>query len=388
MRTGDSSHEAAAAPPDPAGRAAPWDMHEFFAGSGLVGLGLAGMFRPVWANDSCPRKAAVYRANAGAGHFRLGDVRGVRGRDLPPAHLSWASFPCQDLSLAGPMGGIEAARSGLVWEWLRVLGEIREARGPSGAPAVLVTENVHGLLSAGKGAHYRKLHSALAEAGYRSGAVVVDAARFLPQSRPRVFVIAVREGVALPPGLVSGGPCWLHSRAAAALGAELPGWIWWSAPEPGESPPRLEDLLDLSLPCDRTDVLSLVPPRHRAALDSLGDAVATGYRRVREGGQRLELRFDGLAGCLRTPDGGSSKQFLVVKKGGVARARFLSAREAARLMGAPEGFALPGTPNDGYRAMGDAVALPVARFLGRAFLAGLAEAAYSGRGGADGPGGA
>ena len=105
---------------------APWRMHEFFAGSGLVAYGLKGMFAPVWANDISDQKAAVYTANFGNQHFVLDDIKNVNGADLPYANLSWASFPCQDLSLAGSLGGIHASRSGLVWEWLRVLDEMLE----------------------------------------------------------------------------------------------------------------------------------------------------------------------------------------------------------------------------------------------------------------------
>ena len=68
-------------------------------------------------NDISETEAAVYEANFGCEHFELGDIKDVNGRDLPFAHLSWASFPCQDLSLAGSLGGIHASRSGLVWEW-------------------------------------------------------------------------------------------------------------------------------------------------------------------------------------------------------------------------------------------------------------------------------
>ena len=103
---------------------APWTMHEFFAGSGLVAYGLKNMFSPVWANDISEQKADVYNANFESDHFELGDIQDIKGQTLPYAHLSWASFPCQDLSLAGAMGGIHAARSGLVWEWLRVLDEM------------------------------------------------------------------------------------------------------------------------------------------------------------------------------------------------------------------------------------------------------------------------
>lgn len=130
---------------------------EFFAGSGLVAEGLSGYFQPAWANDICAKKAAVYTANHGAEHFHLGSVSDVNGADLPSAPLAWASFPCQDLSLAGLTGGIHAARSGLVWEWLRIIDEM-----PS-CPPVLVAENVAGLVSVAGGEHYLALHQAHAE---------------------------------------------------------------------------------------------------------------------------------------------------------------------------------------------------------------------------------
>ncbi len=76
------------------------------------------------------------------------------------------------------------------------------------------------------------------------------------------------------------------------------------------------------------------------------------------------------------PEGGSSKQYLVVQRDGDVHARLLTVREAARLMGAPDSFRLPGSDNDGYRAMGDAVAVPVTRFLGERFLSKIAEAFY------------
>ena len=133
---------------------APWTMQEFFAGSGLVAYGLKGMFAPVWANDISEQKAAVYEANFGNEYFELGDIKDIKGESLPVAHLSWASFPCQDLSLAGSLGGIHASRSGLVWEWLRILDEM------SDKPKILLLENVSGLLSTNGGNNYRTLHMA------------------------------------------------------------------------------------------------------------------------------------------------------------------------------------------------------------------------------------
>ena len=122
----------------------------------------------------------------------------------------------------------------------------------------------------------------------------------------------------------------------------------------------------------------MIPERHKKILDEHESLLATGYRRTRYGQQQLELRFDGIAGCLRTPEGGSSRQYLVVKEDGQTHARLLTVREAARLMGAPDCFAIPGSYNDGYKAMGDAVAMPVVKFIGERFLEKLAEAVYDG----------
>lgn len=351
---------------------APWTMHEFFAGSGLVAYGLKGMFVPIWANDISEQKAAVYEANFGYDYFELDDIKNIRGSDLPYAHLSWASFPCQDLSLAGSLGGIHASRSGLVWEWLRVLDEMEKR------PKILLLENVVGLLSTNQGENYRVLHTSLVERGYNCGAIVLNASHFVPQSRPRVFIIAVEQGNRIPSELVGDGPCWLHTKTAAEIGRNLPSWIWWKADKPARRNKSLKDIVDETIPFDKDDVLRLVPERHQAVLDRNTTVYATGYRRTRHGVQQLELRFDGIAGCLRTPEGGSSKQYLVVKKNGETHARLLTVREAARLMGAPDTFILPGSYNDGYKAMGDAVAMPVAQFIGERFLTKIAEAVYNG----------
>lgn len=349
---------------------APWTMHEFFAGSGLVAYGLKGMFATVWANDISKQKAAVYEANLGDDHFELGDIKDVKGTELPFAHLSWASFPCQDLSLAGSMGGIHAARSGLVWEWFRVLDEMTPK------PKILLLENVAGLLSTNNGDNYRVLHMALVKRDYDCGAIMLNASHFVPQSRPRVFIIAVKHGEAIPEELVGDGPCWLHNKAATELGRSLPNWIWWKTEKPARRKSTLKDIVETDVPFDKDYALKLVPARHQVRLDEHDSVYATGYRRTRHGEQQLELRFDGVAGCLRTPEGGSSKQYLVVKENGTTHARLLTVREAARLMGAPDSFILPGSYNDGYKAMGDAVAMPVARFIGERFLTKIAEAVY------------
>lgn len=347
---------------------------EFFAGSGLVAQGLAQHFNAVWANDICKKKAAVYLANHGGAHFRLGSVAEVKGSELPAAALSWASFPCQDLSLAGAVAGIHAARSGLVWEWLRVMDEMERM------PPILVAENVTGLVSLAGGSQYRILHQALRQRGYLVGAVLLNAVHWVPQSRPRVFVVAIQDGLPVPPCLRASGPTWLQPDMVVNAASGLDGWVWWNMPEPPQRSQDLDGIIEWDAPCDTEAAaarnLRLIPERQREMLENGEARAAPGYKRTRAAGQVLELRFDGVAGCLRTPGGGSSRQFLVLKREGGLGTRLLTARETARLMGAPDTFKLPGSYNDGYHAMGDAVAVPVARFLAENLLTPLWKAIF------------
>ena len=345
---------------------------EFFAGSGLVAQGLDPYFDVAWANDICEKKAAVYKANHGKKHFHLGSISDVCGNDLPHAALSWASFPCQDLSLAGLIAGINGERSGLVWEWLRIMDEM------NAPPPVLVAENVTGLVSVDAGSHYRILHEALRSRGYLTGAIILDAVKWVPQSRPRVFVIAVKDSIEIPSQHVAKSPNWMHPSSIIKAAEGLEGWVWWNMPEPPSRKHNLSDLIEWDAECDEPAAtarnLSLIPSKHREKLSDNNVVVAPGYKRTRNRNQVLELRFDGVAGCLRTPKGGSSRQFIVLKRGNELKTRLLTVRETARLMGAPDSFKLPGGYNDGYKAMGDAVAVPVARYLARHLLSPLAKA--------------
>ena len=335
---------------------------------------MTGYFNPVWANDLCPKKAAVYRANFGNSHFHLGDIAAVRGEDLPDARLGWASFPCQDLSLAGQMTGLHGKRSGLVWDWLRIIDEMGDRK-----PPILVAENVSGLVSAEEGAHYRALHEALRQRGYRSGALELDAIKWVPQSRPRIFVVSVQQGLNV--SAFSGRfPSWPHSSAVQRAAIGLEDFIWWNLPKPPMRESFLENIIENDAPAnDETNTkytLSLISPKHQTRLLhelTNGFRVAPGYKRTRGGKQVLELRFDHVAGCLRTPEGGSSRQVLVLREpDGRLATRLLTVRETARLMGVRDDYKIPGTYNDGYRAMGDAVAVPVVRFLAQSLLAPLA----------------
>ncbi len=359
---------------------------DFFAGSGLVRLGLEPYFRTIWANDISKKKRATYTANYSSNHFVLADIQDVQGLHLPSADMAWASFPCQDLSLAGNMSGMKAGtRSGLFWEWIRVLREMRDA---GKRPPLIIAENVVGFLVADGGRHFENAYRALRDLGYRLGAVVVDADEFLPQSRRRAFMIGIAENIALQ-GLVQRAPSEpFHptSLVKASFLVNDPNWLWWSLPEPHFRRPSFSDLCERSAPCDSSaktteicEMLSQLNRRKLTLAQQSGTFFAgTAYRRTRPGAegkkvQRLEIRFDGTAGCLRTPNGGSSRQTVMIVDNGEVRSRLMTVRECARLMGAPDTYILPGSYNDGYRAMGDAVAVPVTRWLAQNLLAPITE---------------
>lgn len=356
---------------------------EFFAGSGLVREGLGLWFDTVWANDICAKKAAVYAANFDDRELSIKPIEKVAGEEVAAADLAWASFPCQDLSLAGKLAGMKrGSRSGLFWEWLRVLDEMS----PRDRPSVLAIENVTGFLVAQHGAHFRKAYMALRDRGYLVGALLLDTIHFLPQSRPRAFVIAVREGTRLD-GLVYQRPTrLLHPKSVLTAHSAVkdPGWVWWKLPDPPSRTQNFTDICEFSARPDPPEVterlLTMLSPVNREKLEEAiltkKRIAGTGYKRTRPDDkgstcQRLEIRFDGVAGCLRTPEGGSSRQVVLIVDKGVVKTRLMTVRETARLMGVRDTFKIPGSYNDGYKAMGDAVGVPITKWLAENLLSPL-----------------
>jgi DNA (cytosine-5)-methyltransferase 1 len=365
----------------------------------MARAGLGSGWRCLFANDFDNKKAITYAENWGAGTLKTKDVRELTVDELPGApDFAWASFPCQDLSLAGMGAGLRGDRSGTFWPfWKLVLGLIDQGRGPR----ALVLENVCGTLTSHGGKDFAAIADALFAARYRFGAIVVDAADFVPQSRPRLFVIAVEEKWALPSGVYSETPSerW-HPRSLQTAFYRLADevrqrWVWWHLPPP---PARQLDLTEIieDKPSDvewhsaeETDhLLSMMSTINLAKVEAAQrtgrSLIGTVYKRTRrdERGtklQRAEIRFDGLAGCLRTSAGGSSRQVIVIVKGKRVRSRLMSSRETARLMGLPESFKLPKNYNEAYHLNGDGVVVPVVRYL----AANLLEKILTPRGVAD-----
>jgi DNA (cytosine-5)-methyltransferase 1 len=364
-------------------------FYEFFAGAGMARAGLGPAWTCLLANDLDAKKGAAYAANWGGGaELRVADIHDLTVADLPGhADLAWGSFPCQDLSLAGDRAGLRGERSGTFYPfWDLMRGLAREGR----APRIIALENVCGALTSHGGADFAIICETFAAAGYRYGALVIDAALFTPQSRPRLFLIGVRADVAIAPSLVCAEPSDLFHTPAlrrafetVPLAARAPV-RWWNVPAPPLRNSTFADLVEdrptgvrWHTRAQTRRLLELMSGVNLAKVEIARRAgrrvVGAVYRRTRTGAdgvkrQRAEARFDDLAGCLRTPAGGSSRQTIIVVEGEAIRSRLISARETARLMGLPDDYRLPANYNDAYHLTGDGVAVDVVRHLAHHLL--------------------
>jgi DNA (cytosine-5)-methyltransferase 1 len=315
-------------------------FYEFFAGGGMARAGL-DRWDCLFANDFDEMKALAYAANWGDDHLICRDVAKILSSELPGvADLAWASFPCQDLSLAGEYRGLGNSasavltRSGTFWPFWNL---IKSLRSEGRAPRTIVLENVFGALTSRGGQDFSAICSALSDGGYRYGAIVVDARYFVPQSRQRVFFIAVDKSMIVPKSLASpmAHRLW-HPPALMAAYRGIPedarkDWIWWNLSRPAVRNTVFADLIEDN-PSDvrwNTEeetrrLLDMMTPTNRAKVDTAKHArrktVGGVYKRTRvdETGvkrQRAEVRFDDVSGCLRTPSGGSSRQTILVVDG-------------------------------------------------------------------------
>lgn len=372
-------------------------FYEFFAGAGMARAGLGANWSCLFANDFDRKKAEVYKRNWGAGVLKIGDVGKLDTGDLPEAaDLAWASFPCQDLSLAGGGAGLRGDRSGTFWPFWQL---IKDLRAEGRAPLTIVLENVCGTLTSHEGKDFSTIAAALAKEEYQFGAVVIDAALFVPQSRPRLFIIGVRADVELPSDLTTPepSPLW-HTRSLRTAYDRLStktreNWLWWDIPPPPRRNSRFSDLIEENLSSvtwhTEADTRRLLRMMSDINLDKVEAAKKTRrlmvgaiYKRTRfdedaEKVQRAEIRFDDIAGCLRTPAGGSSRQLILVVHGQKVRSRLISTRETARLMGLPDEYILPENYNEAYHLTGDGVVVPVVRHLAAHVLEPILEAIES-----------
>ncbi len=349
---------------------------EFFAGIGLVREAIEPLgWECAFANDIAQDKAEMYAARFGGEHLLVRDIHRVAIADVPDElDLLTASFPCIDLSLAGNRAGLAGAHSGTVWPFVELVAALGRERS---WPSALVLENVTGFLTSRSGRDLNDVCAAIGEFGYLLDLVVVDARWFTPQSRPRLFLLAIREDLIAEPMEPTGHVTRLRGatiRRFQLSHRDVP-FVELPLPEPphGSRETLVSTLEDVPAgdeiwwPQERVEAtLEAMAPAHRARVEQLArgaqDGVATMYRRVRHGRTVGEVRSDCIAGCLRTPQGGSSVQFLVDCRAADTRIRPLTGREYARLQGA-DTFPIRVGRRQAQMGFGDAVCVPAVRWL-------------------------
>lgn len=360
---------------------------EFFAGIGLARMGLESAgFHVAWSNDYEPAKKAMYDAHfaEGSDHaFALGDIGELSAAGLPKgAALAWASSPCTDLSLAGTRAGLSGKQSGTFWHFTRLLRELGDER-----PGVVVLENVVGLATSHGGDDLVAAIREFNDLGYSVDVLVIDARRFVPQSRPRLFIVGAQN----PPAD--------HFEANPEL---RPEWLQWIHDDPTlrthraalPTPPApmshglSEQVEELSLDDERwwdeqrtAAFMASLSPTQSERVEHLmhGREVTyrTAYRRTRQGKAVWEVRPDEVAGCLRTARGGSSKQAVVRLGRGEVHVRWMTPREYARLMGAGDYDLSTVRTNQALFGFGDAVAVPVVSWLAENYLMPLVRGKFA-----------
>ncbi|WP_208635333.1 DNA cytosine methyltransferase [Micromonospora chalcea] len=363
---------------------APVRAAEFFAGIGLVRTALervkGAQIQVVWANDIKQAKYDAYAANFpdAEDHFVVRDIRRIEASDLPTGiELATSSFPCIDLSLAGNRRGLVGEQSGMFWEFAKIV------EGMSPRPSVILLENVHGFATSHGGKDLEAALASLSKLDYSLDVLAIDARHFVPQSRPRMFIVGIQQDK-LPsqalhdvPPVSDVRPAWV--RAIHETHRQTLDMHYIDLPALPEGPRDLDGFVETDVAGDlwwdegRVEAFvrslsDVQKARFEALLAGNTISYRTAYRRTRQGVSVWELRKDGIAGCLRTTGGGSSKQALVRLGRGSKAVRWMTPREYANLMGAHEYKLLAGTPNQQLFGFGDAVVVDVIEWIGNKYL--------------------
>jgi DNA (cytosine-5)-methyltransferase 1 len=355
---------------------------EFFAGIGLMRMGLemAG-WAVAFANDIAVDKYDMYFDNFpnAKSHFVLGDIHQLNVEEIPTVDLATASFPCNDLSLAGMRKGLAGKESSAYWGFVRILDEMGERR-----PPIVLLENVAGFLTSHEGRDFQSALLALNRLGYVVDPMIIDAARFLPQSRVRLFVVGhLQNGKRT--WKIQENPSFYESDIRPKPLADFifnhPEIVWniRTLPALPEKSLALSDILE-NLPetspfwwndTRRNYLINQMSEKHATQLKKMMSekkwAYGTVFRRIRKGRSMAELRNDSIAGCLRTPRGGSARQILIQAGYEQVKVRLMTPRECARLMGADD-FVIKADLNKALFGFGDAVCVPVVAWIARHYL--------------------
>jgi DNA (cytosine-5)-methyltransferase 1 len=285
--------------------------------------------------------------------------------------------------VAGNQSGINGKHSSAFWGFTQILEQQSELR-----PPLVLLENVSGWLKSNQGADFTLTIQALNELGYSCDVYSLDAIRFTPQSRLRIFVLGARtEKPNMNIEKLLRRPNSLATKVLkeTILKNNKLSWNILDAPlPPSKFTDGLIDIVEV-LPEDdprwwaQAEVdrhMNMMASSHLERIITLSKqnyiSYRTMYRRRRNGSQRVEVRKDDTAGCLRTARGGSSRQLLVETGKNRIRMRLMTPREYARLQGVPDDYPIPKNTNQALTGFGDAVCVPLITWIANNLLNPLA----------------
>lgn len=265
---------------------------------------------------------------------RYTDVRDVGKHNLSAVDVICGGFPCQDLSVAGKRVGLAGERSGLWYEFARIIDEMR--------PGIVIIENVPGLLSSAKGADFGIIVSTLDEFGYGVAWRVLDAQHFgLAQRRKRMFIISS-----------------LGSGRAAEILFE-PESVCWDSAQSREAGNASSASADRGI-ADATRITGAIQER-----DYKGIATTVDNKLVwdfhRQDGSYREQKGTMPTVAAKWGTGGNNMPFVGVRR--------LTPTECERLQGFPDGWTDGFADSTRYRMLGNAVAVPVVEWIARRIAA-------------------
>lgn len=343
-----------------------------FSGIGGFDLGF------VWAGISCAWM--VERDKAAQAVLRerfpgvpiFDDVTTVGVANLDPVDLVCGGFPCQDVSQAGRRAGLAGSRSGLWWEFRRILDELH--------PTWCVIENVPGLLSSNGTEDMGAVLWSLGELGYGYAWRVLDAQWLgVAQRRERVFIVGNARDWAGPAEVLlepEGVPRNPPARGEAGEGVARPLGC------PSASGGGFRDDLDHGA------LVARVARNGRGAPQDVAFPLTAEAGRTGKGDSAQVVAFSCKDHGADAGDADKGDQDPVVAVecsdsltvganqttgtrtevvGCWAGVRRLMPVECERLQGFPDGWTdVPGASDSArYRQLGNAVAVPVAEWIGR-----------------------
>ena len=341
-----------------------------FSGIGGFDIGFerAGM-EVAWQCEIDPHARAVL-AKHWPGVPCYDDVRGISAGSVPDVDLICGGFPCQDVSVAGRRAGLAGERSGLWFEFHRVLAELK--------PPWVVIENVPGLLSSNGGRDMGTVLGGLGDLGYRWAYGVLDAQWFgVAQRRRRVFIVGhlgdgrAAEVLPLPAGLCGDPP----SRRKA--GEDVAGTLGGSSQGGGFRTTDLDNNgaanpLTATYAKTADNTQGAYPPTlvvHVQSVVAIQDTreMEKAQNGLGVSGEGVGYTLDGTgAQGVYVPEVVRDEVQNLVALGGVRR---LTPTECERLQGFPDGWTAGQADSHRYKQLGNAVAVPVAEWIGRRIMA-------------------